>query len=103
MENKKCKTISKMWRESGKQMPFKEFATLYNSGGLDAYLSQQQTKGRPIDEFYPDKPTTKQPPIKTEIACPAKKEKSNTETFLQVAALVLIIAGTVYLITKKSE
>ena len=92
-----------MWRESGKQMPFKEFATLYNSGGLDAYFnSHQQVKkskeSTPIETINTaNNTTTKQ------VACPPKKEQSNTTTYLQIAALVLIIAGTVYLATSKKD
>jgi hypothetical protein len=92
--NKECKTLSKMWRESGKQMPFKQFATLYNNGGLDAYYNNnplQPKKAKGVSQDVMPK----------EVACP--KKQSNATTYLQVAALVLIIAGTVYLVTKKSE
>ena len=91
-----------MWRESGKQMPFKEFATLYNSGGLDAYF---QTNTPPINKkgvATPKATLDQQKAAVKQVACP-KKIQNNATTYLQIAAVGFILLGAIYLISKKGE
>ena len=99
--NKKCKTLSKMWRESGKQMPFKQFASLYNSGELDAYFSQKLPSIKKLSNDGIVKESSSQQTISLGIACPPKKEQQFD--LFQIAAVAVIVLGSIYLITSKSE
>jgi hypothetical protein len=90
---KECKTLSKMWRESGKQMPFKQFATLYNSGELDAYYSKAK--------FVPKKGAV---PIETTLSEVACKEKTDhTKHYLQILGIGFIVLGAIYFLNKQKK
>jgi len=92
-QTKECKTLSKMWRESGKQMPFKQFATLYNSGELDAYYSKIK--------FVPKKGSV---PIETtlsEVAC--EKKIDHTKHYLQILGIGFIVLGAIYFLNKQKK
>lgn len=82
-----------MWRESGKQMPFKQFATLYNSGELDAYYSKIK--------FVPKKGSVSVETTLREVAC--DKKIDHTKHYLQILALGFIVLGAIYLLNKEGE
>ena len=82
-----------MWRESGKQMPFKQFATLYNSGELDAYYSKVK--------FVPKKDSVPVETTLSEVAC--KKDIDHTNHYLQLLALGIVVVGAIYFLNKQKK
>ena len=95
-----CETISQLWRKSGKQMPFKQFVDMFNKNQLDAYYGQQNIPKKG-EQNIAKKP--KANPITANTKVCSKKGSNSSLSTLQVAALVVILVGTIYLVTSKKD
>lgn len=98
----KCKSLSKLYEEMGRPMTFKEFATTFNEGGQSVeYLVQKiEEKRSAIKYSTPPKPSNKELEdiAKNNTVC-----KESSFGILQILALTVIVGGSIYLLTKKSN